>query len=156
MDQLRRRTLFEETSTATQGVSGSLISIGLHVSALAVIVFGLRHAPRINDQPEAKRVNVRLMNLRQAVAEAHSAVGADSFRATASAKPRIADGSHPGPYTPALFLPRIRGKQTLIQPDAPPDAILPRSTPVPFVMVWAAEVTPAKPTISTPLQSRYW
>jgi len=50
---------------------------------------------------------------------------------------------------PTLFAPRIRSAQTLLQPDAPPDVILPRSTPIPFVMVWSAQVTPVKPIIST-------
>ena len=149
MDQFRHRTLFEETSTATQGVSGSLISVGFHISTLAVIVFGLRHTPRIADAPPARHPTVRMMNLRQAVAEAHTAVGADDYKPNSSADHSATPDSTPAPPPPVLFVPRIHGTQTLIQPDAPPDVILPPSTPVPFVMVWAAQVTPVKPTVST-------
>ena len=149
MDQLRHRTLFEEPPTAGRGISGSLISLGLHVSTVAVIVFGLRHTPRIGNEPPAKHATVRMMNLRQAVTEARSAVGDDTYKPASSASHSQSIDSKPAPARPALFAPRIHGTQTLIQPDAPPDVILPRSTPVPFVMVWAAQLAPVKPTVST-------
>lgn len=149
MDALRHRTPFEQLPPARGSLSGSLGSIILHAGMLLFLVFGLQHTPRLTPSSTRAHQAVRLMNLRPPVPEEHSSI-------------TLADATSPSPEPPAptvhfkaaavpptLFAPRIRGTQTLLQPDAPPDVILPRSTPIPFVMVWSAQVIPIKPTVST-------
>ena len=91
-----------------------------------------------------------MMNLRQPLPEEHSALRMAGAAAPSEKSPRSATHAEPDIRPVTLFAPKIRGTQTLLQPDAPPDVILPRSTPIPFVMVWSSQFTPVKPTISTP------
>lgn len=151
MDDLRHRMPFEELPSTGGALSGSLVSALLHCAMVLFIVFGVRHTPQLGPASARKHEAVRLMNLRDPLPEEHTAVKLAKASGPAHQTPNplthpLAEAAVP---PPVLFAPRIRGTQTLLQPDAPPDAILPRSTPIPFVMVWSAQVTPIKPTVST-------
>lgn len=151
MNDLRHRMPFEELPRSSGGLSGSFVSISLHSGVLLFIVFGLRHTPQLGPATARQHETVRLMNLRDPLPEEHSAVtvasGESSPTATPSPSAHHAVMAKVSP--PILFAPRIHATQTLLQPDAPPDAILPHATPIPFVMVWSAQATPIEPTVST-------
>jgi len=147
---MRQRTPFQQLPRTGRGLFGSVGSIMLHAGFVLFLVFGLQHTPRLAPSPPHAHETVRMMNLRQTPPAEHASVS-EAGAARSSPSPPTAP-THPSAVEappPTLFAPRIRSAQTLLQPDAPPDVILPRSTPIPFIMVWSAQVTPVKPTVST-------
>src|ERR1019366_3865767 len=142
-----------------RGSSSFMFSILVHVVACGWLFFGLRHTPRIAAQTPAQRFTVRILNVpmteprieRPAASAAASAV---VHSAPQSAAARLPTGGAPPPMPSvavqlAQVVPRT---QILVQPDAPPDILLQRPTPIPLVLRWTPPNIPTRTISPAPVQ----
>jgi hypothetical protein len=154
MTSSRITTLFAELPPSRREPSGLLVSILLHCFAIGLLYLGLRHAVRIEDQSLVQRYTVRLLNLHTPDQKVRRAAGGGvSYHA-----PQVANGAQPGgsaaalPAVPLQLAQRLPAPQTLVQPDLPPNLLLPHQTPIPLVLMWAAENTPVRQLVPPPIQ----
>ena len=144
----RITTLFSETPPSPRSPSSVAVSVLFHCIAIVWLYFGLRHAPRINDQSFVRRFTVRLLkqeSIRDPVAK-HSPDNVATRAASRSDASDASSGGRPLPMPSASSqladLPSHT--QTLVQPDVPPDLPLLQPTPVPLVVRWAPVNVPEK------------
>ncbi|HVJ07457.1 MAG TPA: hypothetical protein VM554_03680 [Acidisarcina sp.] len=155
MNSSRMITLFAELPVARRGPSSFVISMLLHGVVVGLVALGLRHMPRVDDRPIAERYSMRLMNLRWEEpqirrAAAGGGVAYPGRRALAHA---IASSGGMSPASASQELaPLIAAPQTLVQPDVPPNLLLPKENPLPSVLVWSPENSPVKRIIPPPPQ----
>src|SRR5215813_757085 len=147
-------TLFGEVPPSSQGPSGFLISTLLHGVAIISLYAGLKHMPKVVD-PLSQRYTVRILNLhRQAPKiELASLKGVTRPTLKAASHTVARGGGHPlAPSGSRHVAEMIPAPQTLVQPDLPPDIVLPQETPIPLAVMWSTENSPALKIIPPPSQ----
>jgi hypothetical protein len=139
-----------------RGPSVYVVSILAHAAGCVWLLFGLSHTPRIKSTPSLRRFTVRVLEAPAVTPRAQppSAPVAAAARSGSheAAKEVAANAPAPMPAAAAQMKRPVHQLQTLIQPDAPPDVILQRKTPVPTVFMWTPVTAPIKPVIQAPLQ----
>lgn len=164
MQPSRITTLFSEPPTGRRGPSVFLVSILLHAVAIGLIYFGLRHAVRVVDTTH-DRYTVRMLNLRRPEVRRTRQEQAGSPDAAAMEAPGgglrspqpspAAPGQGGRPAAPSLPMERaeaIPAPQTLVQPDLPPNMLLPKAIPIPLVVLWSPDNHPVKQIVPSPPQ----
>jgi hypothetical protein len=147
-------TLFSERPQQTQRPYTFVLSILAHGAAIALVSLGFLYAPRISPQTLAERYTLRHLDLHSpepllrrsssggisypgSQAAAHAAA-AESKAAARASMSRLTAKLEPAP-------------QTLVQPDLPPNIVLPK-IPVPTVVLWTPAKTPPKAIVPPPPQ----
>lgn len=165
MQSSRTITLFSEPPIARRGPSAFLVSILFHAIATGIIYVGLRHAVRVV-VVAPNRYTVRMLNLhspeeRRARQEpgrtpANVAAGGEqsaALRSPLPSPPAAGEGGRPAAASlPMERAERIPAPQTVVQPDLPPNLLLPKSTPIPLVVLWSPESVPVKQIVPPPPQ----
>jgi hypothetical protein len=147
MGSSRMITLFTAAPPSRRGPSGFLVSMLVHVAAIALAYFGLLHRVRVADESSAQRYTVRLLNLEQPPMPPPSPEEAGRASIEAPGVSQAAGNPGGAPSAPAFPLrvkQTIPAPQTIVQPDLPPNLLLPKKTPVPTVLLWSQEETPAR------------
>jgi hypothetical protein len=148
-------TLFSEQPPPRTAPSSFMVSIVVHCAAFGLLLIGLRHTPQLNDEPVARRYTVRFLNPPRIEARTQRP---DRSGDTQSGLRSIAHALSPGgspaalasiPEQPTRLLPH---SQTLIQPDAPPDLLLPQETPIPLIVMWSRDNSPNTTIVAPPPQ----
>ena len=144
-------TIFTDTPQQSWRPSTFLVSTLFHGLAIGVIVLGLNRASKIVD-PHPDRYTVRVVNVETELPRIHWAGAAGSTNPDSSAPAQaVLGGSRPSAASVPQQLAQLHpAPQTLIQPDLPPDILLPQETPVPLVMMWSADRNPAQKIIPPP------
>lgn len=147
-------TLFTEEAPPRTAPSSFLVSTVAHGAAAGLLLLGLRHTPRLNDQPVVERYTVRLLNPPRIEPRTQRPAGSSTASST---EPSVAYERSPGGAPPALASVPEMAKlpprpQTLVQPDAPPNLLLPQETPIPLVVMWSPENSPSKTLVAPPPQ----
>jgi hypothetical protein len=141
--------LLVDWTDPNRGLSGSAVSIGLHLAVGGCLIFGLNHGPSFRSssykKTETRYLDVRNTRLKPLYKTAHAA------NSMASSNNRSGPISYDAKQTIQQPL-ALRGTQTLLQPDTPRNLPLPEFTPVPFVMVWSAKLPTISSNISTPIE----
>lgn len=152
IESSRTITLFAELPTSRREPSAFLVSILLHCVAMGLLYFGLRHAVRIQDDSLLQRYTVRLLNLRTPEPQTHRPAEAGGGSHDTLSAPRMPrpGGSVAAPSVPHQLAQLLPAPQTLVQPDLPPNLLLPKETPIPLVLMWSAESTPVKKLVPPP------
>jgi hypothetical protein len=147
-------TLFGEAPPTRWRPSGFLISILTHGVAMIMFYAGLKHMPKVVD-PFSERYTVRILNLHRQAPKIQLA----SLKGVAHPTPKAVShmdargGGRPAPATSSRHLAqKIPALQTLVQPDLPPNLVLPEETPIPLAVMWSAENTPTLKIIPPPTQ----
>jgi hypothetical protein len=147
-------TLFGETPPSRWRPSGFLISMLAHGVAMIMFYAGLKHMPKVVD-PFSERYTVRIMNLHRPAPKIQLA----SLRGIAHpVHPAVnhlvaRGGGHLTPLSGSRHLAQlIPAQQTLVQPDLPPNLVLPQETPVPLALMWSTENNPTLKIIPPPPQ----
>ncbi len=150
MNSFRTITLFTETPPSRRGPSSFLVSILFHAIAIGVIALSLRYTPRV-DQSFAQRYTVRYLNLHKTEAQRQRAIKGGVEYSARRAVAR-AGGGRPAaaPSVPRQLAQLVPAPQTLVQPDLPPNLLLPKETPIPLVVLWSPENIPVKKIVPTP------
>lgn len=134
-------TLFGEAPPARWRPSAFLTSIVLHVVAMMMVYADLKHMPKVVD-PFSERYTVRLLNLRRPSPKIQmAALRGVAHPARRSASDRPANGGgRPMPLAAARHASELMAaKRTLMQPDVPPNVLMPEDTPIPLAMLWSTE-----------------
>jgi hypothetical protein len=152
MRSSRTITLFADPPPLPRGRSSFLVSILLHGVALGLLALGLRHASRATDQSLAQRYTVRILNLRRTEPKMRwSAQSGAAHPATQAVARAVSPGGQPAaPSTPRQLAQLVPAPQTLVQPDLPPNLTLPKEIPIPLVLMWSAENSPARKIVPPP------
>ena len=139
-------TLFAELPVSRRGPSPLLVSIFLHGVAIGLVYFGLRHAVRVEDNSLVERYTVRLLNLRTPEPQMHPPAESSggSRDAQTAARALRPGGSVSAPSVPRQLAQLLPAPQTLVQPNLPPNLLLPKETPIPLVLMWSHESTPVR------------
>src|SRR5271156_2905564 len=149
-------TLFTAPPPSAGGLSSFAVSMLVHGTAIGMVSVALQHTTHIIDDRQInERYTLRLL-------EVHSP----------ESQVRSSDRSgviYPGPYTAAgvaqpggrpaapSSVPRqlaqlANAPQTLLQPDLPPNIVLPQDTPIPAALLWSSENSQIKKIIPPPQQ----
>lgn len=140
---VRTLSLFTEPRPSSQGPSAIVVSMLVHGAVLGLLSYGFMHTPRIDEQALSKRYAVRRLNLHTPEPQMRPSSGS-GVRYPGPQRPAhaIPPGSGPasGPMQIAQLTP---APQTLIQPDLPRNLTLSQEIPIPTVMTWIAQKTPA-------------
>ncbi|WP_035359037.1 hypothetical protein [Edaphobacter aggregans] len=147
-------TLFSEQPPPRTTPSSFLVSILIHGVAFGLLVMALRHSPRI-EPSVIERYTVRLLNAPRIETQRRRASNSgDTQPTTQSASHDLAPGGAPAapPAIPEQLAQLLSQPRVLVQPDAPPDLLLPQETPVPLIVMWSPENSPNKTIVPPPPQ----
>lgn len=137
-----------------RGPSGFVVSLSLHLVACVLLYLGLKQPHMVDSRPYTQRYAVRVMELRKQEPRpqryiqpppVNSLRQPNTLPLASSGSPETAAAAR----IPLNFIPQKQAVQTLVQPDAPHDLLLPHETPLPQVFVWSAP-TPAVNKIVQP------
>jgi hypothetical protein len=147
-------TLFGEEQPARWRPSGPVMSMVFHGVAMIGLYAGLKHMPKVVD-PWAERYTVRILNLHRPTPKIQLAalrgVARPSLKAVNHTVAR--GGGHPAPPSGSRHLAQLTpAPQTLVQPDLPPNLVLPQETPIPLALMWSTENNPTEKIIPPPPQ----
>ena len=144
-------TLFSEQPPPRTTPSSFAISIVIHGVGFCLLFMGLRHSPRI-EQSVIERYTVRLLNAPRIEPQRKRASSSGDTQSTTQSDSHDASpGGAPAapPAIPDHLAQLLSQPRVLVQPDAPPDLVLPQQATIPFVVMWSHENTPSK-TITPP------
>ena len=148
-------TLFAEPSPPRTAPSSFLVSILVHGAGFGLLLIGLKHTSRISDPSVIQRYTVRLLTPRRTEPQTrHSAGSGVAYPDPQSVARALAPGGSPAPlpYVPPQVAQLLPASQTLVQPDAPPDLLLPQETPIPVLVMWSRDSTLSKKIVPPPPQ----
>lgn len=147
-------TLFGEPQPSRWRPSGPVMSLILHGVAMVGIAACLKHSPKVVD-PWAERYTVRILNLHRPTPKIQLA----SMRGIIHVKPQAVNhvvargGGHLSMPSGSRHIAELKqAPQTLVQPDLPPNVVLPQETPVPLALLWATENNPTEKIVPPPMQ----
>ena len=148
-------TLFAELPPSRRGPSAFMVSTVLHGFAIGLLYLGLRHAVRVEDTTVAQRYTVRLLSLWRPEPPMHKPVERRIAPAIPGPQGETASGGEPpAPSLPQRQANLIPAPQTLVQPDLPPNLVLPEKIPIPPILIWSPENTTARMILPPPPQER--
>jgi len=172
MASSRITTLFSEAPPSGWHPSVFVVSTVLHCLAMGLVVIALKHTSQIIDTSHVQRYTVRLLNMPREEPRVQRASETRTERAAPQATRQQTTGRQiTAPETtaqaaagvgqpaapPVASVPRqlanlLPAPQTLVQPDVPPDLLIPQETPIPLVVLWAPEDIPVKNIVPAPPQ----
>jgi hypothetical protein len=136
-------SLFDNPPPSRRGPSSFFISLVVHAFAFALLYAGLNQPHKGDVRSDMQRYAVRVMELhrleppeRQLTRKTIAPPGQGSYAHTP-----VAGGGPDGAAAariPLNFITKKEALQTLIQPDAPRDLLLPQVAPLPQVVQWKA------------------
>ena len=155
MESSRIITLFAEVPPSRRGPSAFLVSMVMHVLAVGLLYLGLRHAVRVEDAGMAQRYTVRLLSLWRPEPRMRQPSERRTTQAVRGARGEMASGGQPSaPSLPQQRADRVPAPQTLVQPDLPPNLVLPQETPIPLVLIWSPANSTARTILPPPPQEK--
>lgn len=147
-------TLFHEAPSPRPAPSAAVLSLATHALVLGLSVFYIAHSLAPPERLEPSRYNVRLihMTLPELRRERAHSEDAGERGATAASQGRSsrantaassASAMEAPPLLPVTTHPAV-AKQTLVQPDLPPDLLAKQKIPIPQVVLWSPGQTTVK------------
>jgi hypothetical protein len=144
-------TLFSERPEENQRPYTFLVSILVHCGAAGLVSLGILTTPKVKSPPLSQRYEVRHLNLHTIEPEVERAVS----KAIEQSRPQIKRKLPPPREIAKARPPAMRqmvqappGPQTLLQPDIPKPMTLTVEIPVPAVILWNGQKTPAKTLVA--------
>jgi hypothetical protein len=150
MESSRIITLFAELPPSRRGPSAFVVSMVLHVLIMGLLYLNLRHAIRVEDEAIVQRYTVRMLNLRRPEPKIRPAESSNAQAARAAAGELASGGRPSAPSLPKQLAQLVPAPQTLVQPDLPPNLLLPHVTPIPVLLMWSPESSTARKIVPPP------
>jgi hypothetical protein len=147
-------TLFADPPLSRRGPSGFLVSMLVHVAMIGLLYYNLKHQVRVEEEAIVQRYTVRLLSLWRPEPQMRRQVE-NRTRISKGEAGEIASGGQPSaPSLPQQPKDRIPAPQTLVQPDLPPNLVLPQETPIPRILMWSPESNVARQILPPPPQEQ--
>jgi hypothetical protein len=147
-------TLFAELPSSRRGPSAFAVSMLLHGLATGLLYFSLRHTIKVEDELMVHRYTVRLLNLQRPEPKIWRPLSRTAEAAQGRAD-ELASGGQPSAFPlPEQLAQLIPAPQTLVQPDLPPNLLLPQEIPIPLVVMWSTESSTARKIVLPPTQEK--
>jgi hypothetical protein len=121
---------------------------------MIVIYATMKHMPRVVD-PFSERYTVRILNLRREAPKIQLAALRGVVHPSHNVLKHAAlrGGGHPAAPSGTRHLAQLtKAPQTLVQPDLPPNLVIPQETPVPLAILWATKNNPTQAITPPPTQ----
>ena len=148
-------TLFVDPPPSRRGPSGFLVSMMVHVVVMGSLYLNLKHRIRVEDEAIVQRYTVRLLSLWRPEPKIRRPVEHRSTQVPQGATSELASAGRPSaPSLPQQPKDRIPAPQTLVQPDLPPNLLLPQETPIPLILMWSPESNTARQIVLPPPQEK--
>jgi hypothetical protein len=148
-------TLFVDPPSSRRGPSGFLVSMVVHVVVMGSLYLNLKHRVRVEDEAVVQRYTVRLLSLWRPEPRMRRPVEHRSAQVPEGTAGEIASGGQPSAASlPQQPKDRIPAPQTLVQPDLPPNLLLPQETPIPLILMWSPESNTARQIVLPPPQEK--
>ncbi|MGB8536667.1 MAG: hypothetical protein WCD57_09665 [Acidobacteriaceae bacterium] len=146
-------SLFADPKPSRRGPSGFLVSMAVHVVVMGSIYLNLKHGVRVEDEAIVHRYTVRLLSLWRPEPMVRRAVENPSTQSPQRGAGDVASGGRPSaPSLPLEVADRIPAPQTLVEPDLPPNLLLPQQIPIPPILMWSPESSTARQILLPPPQ----
>jgi hypothetical protein len=150
MESSRITTLFAELPPSRRGPSVFVVSMVSHVLTIGLLYLNLRHAIRVEDEAIVQRYTVRMLNLQRPEPKIRPAENSTAQAARAAAGELASGGRPSAPSLPKQLAQLVPAPQTLVQPDLPPNLLLPHVTPIPVLLMWSPESSTARKIVPPP------
>ncbi|MFY9939484.1 MAG: hypothetical protein WAK33_21555 [Silvibacterium sp.] len=147
-------TLFTAPPPSGSGLSSFAVSMLVHGTAIGMVSVALQHTTHIIDDRQInQRYSLHLLEVHSTATQERSSAGssiiypgphAAAAAAQSGGRP-AAPASVPKPVGQLVTAP-----QTLVQPDLPPDIVLPQEIPIPAALLWSPANSPIKKIIPPP------
>jgi hypothetical protein len=148
-------TLFADPAPSRRGPSGFLVSMVVHVVVMGSLYLNLKHRVRVEDEAIVQRYTVRLLSLWRPEPQIRRLVEHRSTQGRQGSTSELASAGRPSaPSLPQQPKDRIPAPQTLVQPDLPPNLVLPQEIPIPLILMWSPESNTAKQIVLPPPQEK--
>lgn len=151
-------SLFNETRLTRRGPSAVALSALFHGAGFALLFIGITLTPPIVERQHPDHYILRLLTLHSPEEQARQAAAdAAKYPSDQPKAEKAPAGGSPAAQQPAPKLDSVR-KQTLVQPDVPPEVKLPDNVQLPQVVAWQKpkvvlkEVVPDAPKIPAAAQ----
>jgi hypothetical protein len=145
-------SLFSNQPTTNQRPYSFVVSIVLHVMFAGLILYGFLFAPRINMRDAAERYTLRQVDLTSSDQE-RKRYAEDSKLYPGQRSTAHTSASHDSEAAPSaspLQAPKLKlSDRTIVQPDIPDTPVVLKHTPLPSLLLWAAQ-TPKVKLIAPP------
>ena len=148
-------TLFVDPPPSRRGPSGFLISMMVHVVVMGSLYLNLKHRIRVEDEAIVQRYTVRMLSLWRPEPKIQRPYEHRSTPVPQGPTSELASAGRPSaPSLPQQPKDRIPAPQTLVQPDLPPNLLLPQETPIPLILMWSPESNTARQIVLPPPQEK--
>src|SRR5882757_5366606 len=148
-------SLFADPKPSGRGPSGFLVSMAVHVVVMGSLYLNLKHGVRVEDEAIVHRYTVRLLSLWRPEPKVRRPVENHSTQSPQRGAGEVASGGQPSaPSLPLQVADLIPAPQTLVQPDLPPNLLLPQEIPIPLILMWSPESSTARQIILAPPQEK--
>ena len=149
-------TLFTAPPPSRSGLSSFAVSMLMHGTALGMVSLALRHTTHIIDDWHInERETLRLLEVHSTQPQMRSS-GESSILYPGPhvgiRAPQSGDKAAAPSSVPRQLAQLVSAPQTLVQPDLPPNVVLPRDTPIPATLVWSSVNNQVKKIIPPPQQ----
>lgn len=147
-------TLFTTPPPAGGGLSSFMVSMLVHSTALGMVSVALGNTTHIIDDRQInERYTLRLVEVHSTQPQVRSSVGSGIMYPGPHGVTGAAQaGGRPDARSSAPRQLAHSAPQTLVQPDVPPDVVLPQDTPIPAALLWSSVNSHVKKIIPPPLQ----
>jgi hypothetical protein len=146
-------TLFAEPRPTVPDPYSVPLSILAHGSVIGLVSLAFMLSPRVSQQTFTQRYSMRLLEMHLPDPPKRPDLKDDNNPAPQPVPRKPAPGKIEAPPPPVLqqLAKKSLVQRTLVQPDAPPDLVLPKDIPIPAVQLWSAE-DKAKVIVPPPMQ----
>jgi hypothetical protein len=127
----------------------------VHVVVMGSLYLNLKHRIRVEDEAIVQRYTVRMLSLWRPEPKIQRPFERRSTPVPQGATSELASAGRPSaPSLPQQPKDRIPAPQTLVQPDVPPNLLLPQETPMPLILMWSPESNTARQIVLPPPQEK--
>lgn len=131
-----------------------MTSILTHTLVLGLFAYAIMDSPQIAVRPPSRRYMTRIVKLQGVEPNLHWSP--ESAVKSPAAQPQvraIASGGRPAAAAaPKLLAYKASAPITLVQPDIPPNVLLPLKVTIPLMVMWSPPVIQVKKIVPPPLQ----
>jgi hypothetical protein len=161
MRQPKIISLFSDAPTTEQRPMSMMVSAVLHGAIFALVIKGVVRTPHVIESYQSQRFTLRTINLDRPdprLQRMNASEVQPPARELKQAEQPSGGAAAPGSAasSAAASAPQLariaNAPQTLIQPDLPPDLLLPRQVPLPQLLLWSAENSTARVILAPPPQ----